>query len=148
MAFILVFPSNVTCNGSKLPETCTFVPSLSYLCILFTFVIFVRLCYSKKIIHVRTFRMSMMLVYVYGIFNLLSPNHHLTLNLGVECLEMARTLPKLPLPSTLWNTRWLRVRCIRGDSVGVGVGFTLSLALPFPLPAPIHTHTHTFVERE
>lgn len=40
------------------------------------------------------------------------------------------TLPKLPFPSTLWNTRWFMVRRSLG-AVGVtAAGLTTSWALP------------------
>lgn len=38
------------------------------------------------------------------------------------CAIVGFTLPKLPLPSTLWNTRWLRVRCAHlGGATGGGL---------------------------
>lgn len=42
---------------------------------------------------------------------------------------VGHTLPKLPLPSTLWNTRWLRVRRKRrGGATGVGLVSSLTFS--------------------
>lgn len=50
------------------------------------------------------------------------------------CVIVGCTLPKLPLPSTLWNTRWLRESCARlGGATGTG------LVPPLNLPSSINT---------
>lgn len=51
------------------------------------------------------------------------------------CVIVGSTLPKLPLPSTLWNTRWLRVRCTHlGGATGAG------LVPPWTFPSAINTY--------
>lgn len=69
---------------------------------------------------------------------------HFMLN-SVKDLNMGNkgpTLPKLPLPSTLWNTRWFMVRCTR-----VAVGVTgAGLEPPRPLPPDVNTNLQPWGE--
>lgn len=57
---------------------------------------------------------------------------------GLKMGNTVPTLPKLPFPSTLWNTNWLRVRRARETVGAAGAGLKPSCA--FPLPPAINTH--------
>lgn len=71
--------------------------------------------------------------------------NHFMLNSGKDFKmgTMGLTFPKLPFPSTLWNTRWLRVRRT-WETVGViGAGLKPSCALFWPPAINAHLQTQS-----
>lgn len=62
-------------------------------------------------------------------FNTWNLKMFLFLSIYSMCEIVGTTLPKLPLPSTLWNTKWLLVRCTRWGGV-TGAGPVSPLTFP------------------